>query len=147
MPILSTALGTTTDATTATYLMLGQAGTSANSIATNQTRLNALIAAGYPSNLFQVNPTVASGGAFVLDNNGASFYNAFQIEIRRRISHGLTLQGSYVYGKAEANGSTNSTTDLLQPTTLRNLGDDRVVEPFDIRHALKLNGIYELPLR
>ena len=144
-PILSASLGTTTDATTATYLMLGQAGTAANSIATNQTRLNNLVAAGYPINFFQVNPTVGSGGAFNLTNSGSSFYNAFQVEIRRRLSHGLTLQGSYVYGKAEANGATNSSSDTLQPTTLRNLGNDRIVEPFDIRHALKLNGIYELP--
>ena len=52
IPIISTALGTTTDATTATYLLLGQAGTAANAIATNQTRLNNLTAAGYPVNLF-----------------------------------------------------------------------------------------------
>jgi hypothetical protein len=145
VPILTTAIGTSTDSTTATYLMLGQAGTSANSIATNQTRMNALVAAGYPVNLFQVNPTVANGGAFVLTNNGASFYNAFQMEVRRRISKGLTVQGSYVYAKAEANGATGSSSDTLQPTTLRNLGNDRIVEGFDIRNAIKLNGIYELP--
>ena len=145
VPIFSTALGTTTDATTATYLMLGQAGTSANSIATNQSRMALLTAAGYPANFFQVNPTVAGGGAYLLTNDGASYYNAFQIELRRRMSHGLTLQGSYVYAKAEANGATASSSDTLQPTTLRDLGNDRIVEPFDIRHAIKLNGIYELP--
>lgn len=145
VPILQTALGTTTDATTATYLMLGQAGTSASSIAANQTRLNNLIAAGYPANLFQVNPTVAGGGAFVLTNDGASYYNAAQMEVRRRFSGGLTLQGSYVFAKAEANGATSSSSDSAQPTTLRHLGNDRIVEPFDIRHAIKLNGIYELP--
>ncbi len=145
VPLLQTALGTTTDSTTATYLMLGQAGTSASSIATNATRLNNLIAAGYPANLFQVNPTDASGGAFVLTNDGASYYNAAQVEIRRRFSGGLTLQGSYVFSKAEANGATASSSDTAQPTTLRNLGNDRIVEPFDIRNAIKLNGIYELP--
>jgi hypothetical protein len=145
IPMIQTALGTTTDATTATYLMLGQAGTSANSIATNQTRLNALIAAGYPANLFQVNPTVAGGGSYVLTNDGASYYNALQLELRRRISHGITFQASYVYSKAEANGATASSSDSSTPTTLRNLGNDRIVEPFDIRNAIKINSIYELP--
>jgi hypothetical protein len=145
IPILQTALGTTTDATTATYLMLGQAGTSANSIATNATRLAALENAGYPANFFQVNPAAASGGSYLLTNDGASYYNALQVEVRRRMAHGITLQGSYVYSKAEANGATASSSDSSTPTTLRNLGNDRIVEPFDIRNALKFNAIYELP--
>jgi hypothetical protein len=145
VPLLTTAIGNQTDTTTATYLMLGQAGTAANATATNQTRLNNLIAAGYPANLFQVNPTVASGGAYILDNSGASYYNALQIEFRRRLAQGITFQASYTFSKAEAVGATSSSSDSAQPTTLRNLGLDRVVEPFDIRNAIKLNFIYELP--
>jgi hypothetical protein len=145
VPLLTTAIGNQTDSTTATYLMLGQAGTAANATATNQTRLNNLIAAGYPANLFQVNPTVASGGSYILDNSGSSYFNSLQIEVRRRLSHGITFQASYAFAKAEAIGGTSSSSDSGQPTTLRNFALDRVVEPFDIRNAFKFNFIYELP--
>jgi hypothetical protein len=145
VPLLSTALGTTNDSTTATYLMLGQAGTAANATATNQTRLNNLINAGYPANLFQVNPTVAGGGSYILDNSGSSYFNSLQIEVRRRLAKGITFQASYAFAKAEAIGGTSSSSDSGQPTTLRNFAIDRVVEPFDIRNAFKFNFIYELP--
>jgi hypothetical protein len=145
VPLLTTAIGNSTDATTATYLMLGQAGTAANATATNQTRLTNLINAGYPANLFQVNPTVAGGGSYILTNQGASYFNAFQVEVRRRLAKGFTFQGSYQYGKSEANGATASSSDSSTPTTFRNLGLDRVVSGFDIRHGIKFNSIYELP--
>ena len=145
VPLLSTAIGNTTDATTAGYLTLGQAGTSANSIATNQTRLTALTNAGYPANLFQVNPTNAGSSDNVLTNAGASYFNALVVEVNRRLSKGVTFQASYQFAKAEADGATSNSNTTGQPTTLRNLGLDRIVEPFDIRHAIKINSIYELP--
>ena len=92
-----------------------------------------------------MNPTVASGGSFVETNDGSSFYDALQIEVRRRMSRGLSVQGSYVWSKSLANGATNSSTSVAQPTTLRNLGIDKVPSGFDLRHALKANWIYELP--
>jgi len=145
VPLLTTAYGNSTNSTVATYLMLGQAGTSANAIATNQTMLTNLVNAGNPANLFQVNPTVAGGGSYVLDNSGSSYFNALQIEVRRRMAHGVTFQASYSFAKAEALGGTSSSSDSGQPTTLRNFALDRVVEPFDIRNAFKFNAIYELP--
>ncbi len=145
VPIMQTAIGNTTDTTTAGYLLLGQAGTSASSIATNAGRMANLTAAHYPVNLFVVNPTVAGGNAFVLDNGGSSFYNAAQVEVRRRLTTGLQFQASYVFSKSIANGATNSSIDNVSYTTLRDPRMDRVPEPFDIRHAVKLNWVYELP--
>ncbi len=70
IPILAGALGVTsgavTDSTIAANLALGQAGTTANAIATNTTRMANLTKLGYPSNLFQANPAVSSGGSFLL---------------------------------------------------------------------------------
>ncbi len=148
LKILPTALGTTccSDTTTAGYLQLNRLGTLANSIATNSTRLNAMIAAGYPSNFFQVNPTVGSGGAFLMTNWGASYYESMQVELRRRLSHGLSVQGSYVLAHSLADGAINRSTDSSQPTTLRNLRLDRIPTGFDIRQAYKANWIYELPI-
>ena len=104
-----------------------------------------LTKASYPVNMFVVNPTVAGGGSFVVTNDGSSFYDALQIELRRRMSHGVAVQGSYVFSKSLANGPTNSSTSTSQPTTLRNLGIDKTPSGFDMRHALKANWIYELP--
>lgn len=145
IPIIQTALGTTSDSTSAGYLLNGQAGQFAGAISSNATRMANLRAAGYPANFFVVNPDVGSGGAYVLTNDGASFYDALQIELRRRLTSGFTIQGSYTWAKALARGATSSSSDSSQPLTLRNQSLDKVPEGFDIRHALKFNWIYELP--
>jgi hypothetical protein len=144
IPMISTALGTTSDSTTAGYLTLGQAGSAASAIATNSTRMAALTAAGYAANLFQVNPLLG-GGANLLTNDGSSYYDAFQVEARHRMSNGFTITGSYSFAKNLADGATASSYDTSQPTTLRNMGLDRLVTGFDIRHAIKFNWIYQLP--
>jgi hypothetical protein len=61
-------------------------------------RLNAL-AAGLPANFFVVNPD--AGSVNVRDSGAFSSYNALQIELRRRLSHGLSLNGSYQYALEE----------------------------------------------
>src|SRR5206468_2916021 len=78
-------------------------------------------------------------------NDGSSFYDALQIELRRRLSAGVSLQGSYVFSKSLANGPTNSSSSTAQPSTLRNLSIDKVPSGFDIRQAVKANWIYEMP--
>jgi hypothetical protein len=152
-PILQTAIGNTTDSSLAAQLLLGQAGGAANAIATNSGRMANLTAANStacngkpcPVNLFVVNPTVASGGSFVETNDGSSYYDALQIELRRRMSHGVSLQASYAFSKSLANGPTNSSTSVAQATTLRDLGIDKTPSGFDMRHAIKANWIYEMP--
>jgi hypothetical protein len=147
IPILQIGLGTTccNDSATANNLTLGQAGTLAGNIAGNATRMAALANAGYPSNLFRVNPTVGGGAANLVTNANSSFYDALQVEFRRRISGGLLVQGSYAFAKSISTGATNSSTTAAQPTTLRNLRLDHTPEGFDIRNAIKMNWIYELP--
>ncbi len=145
IPLIQTALGTTSDSTSAGYLMNGQAGSFANAISTNASRMANLKAAGYPANLFVVNPDVAGGGAYVLTNDGASFYDALQIELRHRLTKGFTMQGSYTWSKALARGATASSSDSSNPYTLRNQSLDKTPEGFDIRNAFKFNWIYELP--
>jgi len=144
---IQSAIGNATDSTTANNLKYGQAGTLANQIAANATRMANLIKAnpGVPSNFFQVNPAVSSGGSFIVNNSGSSNFNSLQIELRRRLSKGFLLQGSYVWSKSLGNGASNSATDSSQPTTLRNTRLDYLPSGFDIRHAFKVNGIWDLP--
>jgi hypothetical protein len=153
VPILQTAIGNTTDATIASQILTGQAGAAASGIALNAGRIANLTAATSkacnggpcPINLFVVNPTVASGGSFVETNDGSSYYDAMQLELNRRLSHGLQVQANYVWSKSLANGPTNSSTSVSQPTTLRNLAIDKVPTSFDFRHAFKANWTYEMP--
>jgi hypothetical protein len=145
VPILSTALGTTNDTTYAQYVRQNRPGNLASSIYNNVTNMGRLTAAGYPKNMFVANPDVAGGGAYLLTNLGASYYNALQVEFRRRMRSGVTFQGSYVFSKSLVNGAMSDLADYSSPTTFRNLSLDRVPSGNDIRQAFKLNGIYELP--
>jgi hypothetical protein len=144
-PILQTAFGSTTSSSYATDLRQNRMGTIANAIYSNQTYMGRLVAAGYPVNMFVVNPTAASGGAWLVENLGESYYDALQVEVRRRMASGLIFLGSYVWSKSLADGSTTTENLEVNPTTFRNLGLDKAPPSFDIRNAVKFNWVYQLP--
>jgi Carboxypeptidase regulatory-like domain len=98
----------------------------------------------FPYNHFLVNAG-KRGGAFLIDNSARSYYDAMTIELRRRLSKGLLVQGSYTFGKALGNTYASSSVAFDQPATIRNFNLRRGVVPFDISHAVKTNFIYELP--
>ena len=91
-----------------------------------------LITAGYPANLFIASPDKI-GGAFVRGNGGGTRYDSLQVELRRRLSNGLLVEGNYVLGK-----QTNSTRYSFR-TARETVLDDGP------RHAVKMNWIYEMP--
>jgi hypothetical protein len=136
IPIIQTAIGSTTDTTTANQLVQGQTGATANAIATNATRMASLTKAGLaPVNYFQVNP-LGGGNATEMTNGNMSTYNALQVEVHRRLSHGLQILGSYTFAKSLTN-DTNF--------TLRDIGGEKGPSPFDFRNAFKFTWIYQLP--
>jgi hypothetical protein len=143
LPMIVTAIGSNTDATTASQIEQGQAGALANAIATNASRMAKLTAAGKPINLFQVNPTLGSGSALLEVNGGNTNYNSLQVEVTRRFSKGLLVQASYVWSHAITNEYSAGVGGSY--TTLRNVGYDKISSPYDIRQAVKLNWVYELP--
>ena len=173
VPILTTAIGSSTDSTTATRLAQGQAGSVANSIAFTTSRMNALINGGLIpsttlpgtvtsgttacnplltgssqnckiSNFFVVNPQT-TGGAFLMTQGTDTDFNALQIELRRRLSNGLLVQGSYQFSKALANAFVSSSSVFSQPRTLRDADADWNLSPWDVPHSFKVDWIYELP--
>jgi hypothetical protein len=157
IPIISTALATSNDEAFATTIRRGLAGSLASSIALNNTRMGRLITANLVpfttlsdgtkvSNFFVVNPLAAAGGSYLVTNDGHSTYNALQVELRRRLSKGLLIDGSYTFAKSLSNMFANSSSVFSQPTTLRDLDYDKGPSPFDLRQAFKINGIYELPI-
>ena len=88
-----------------------------------------------------VNTTIA------VVNGGSSTYNGIQLELRRRLSSGLLVQGSYAFSKALTNDffALSSQNGDDQPRTLRDPSQDKGISPYDTRHAFKVNYIYELP--
>jgi hypothetical protein len=115
----------------------------AGSGASSTFRNNALTA-GLPANFFVVNPDKL-GGAFTVENNGRSYYDAGVIELRRRLSKGLLVQGSYNFARNLTNMPVSSAALFYQPPSLREVSGDKTLSPFGITHALKANWIYELP--
>jgi hypothetical protein len=162
IPIISTALGLTSDLTFATTISRGEAGRLASNIAQNVTRMNNLINAklipsiSLPdpnnpgtnitlSNFFVANPRSPTG-SFIMTSSADSTYNAMQVELRRRLSSGLLVQGSYVWSKSLTNFYGSDSAAFNQVTTLRNLGLDKGPAPRDSRHGFKLDWLYELPI-
>jgi len=144
LSMITTALASNTDATSASQIENGQAGALANAIATNVTRMARLTGAGFPVNLFQVNPTMSNGDATILTNGGDTNYHGLQTEVRRRLSQGLLLQGSYVWSHSISNQQSQGRGGNF--TTLRDPGYDKGPSPFDIRHGIKMNWLFELPI-
>lgn len=155
VPLLTTAIGSGTDSATVTSLLRGEAGRVANGIAFTSARMANLINnnlvpfttlpnGNKVSNFFIVNPQT-TGGAFVMTNGINTTFNALQVELRRRLSNGLLVQGSYQFARALSNSYTNSDSVFSSPRTLRRPDLDKAGSPWDIRHAFKVDWIYELP--
>src|SRR5262249_5124645 len=105
---------------------------STNGLIGNATFRGNLVAAGYPSNLFIANPDKI-GGAFIRGNGGGTRYDSLQVEVRRRLSRGLLIEGDYVLGQQVNRQRASSRTPWA--ATL----DDGP------GHAVKMNWIYEMP--
>lgn len=101
---------------------------------------------GLPANFFVANPNATF--ARVLRNDAKSNYNALEIEVRRRFSHGLQFQADYTWSKAmgdavDAQG--NNQSDLVNRLTLRDPRLDYRRSTQDQTQRFVANGIYELP--
>ncbi len=117
----------------------------ANNVFNNGARFANGVASGIAPNFFIANPDYR-GGAFLVTNTGRSYYDAMTIELRRRLSGGLLVQGSYTLSKSLTNMFASNTDLFINPPTFRNDRLGRTASPFDLRHGLKADWIYELPL-
>jgi hypothetical protein len=98
---------------------------------TAQFRTN-MAAAGLPANLFVLNPAV--GNATVRTNGDRTKYDSLQINFRRMLSSGLSVDANYVFAKR-------------YESRLLTLREERVMvrSTAGVPHALKLTAVYELP--
>jgi len=78
-----------------------------------------------------------------------STYNALQLNLTKRMSHGLAVQAAYTYSHAIDNASdplVPSITNQAFPRNSLNLAPERGNSDFDVRHRLVLNYTWNLPM-
>ena len=82
-------------------------------------------------------------------SRGDSNYNALQVDVNHRFSHGLSLRGIYTWSKALDDGdSVNGTTAGNAPGLVSNpfnLRADYGLATYDVRQVAGINAIYALP--
>jgi hypothetical protein len=110
--------------------------TAADALDADAARRANAVRAGLPANFLLANPDYL-GGAELIANGGYTKYNSVQLELRKRLSHGLSFNTSYVFGKA-------LTSDRYSLRTPRRTIEDSGAEG-GVRHAFKANWTYELP--
>jgi len=95
------------------------------------------VAAGLPANFFRANTYLGSGStAWLRSIAGSRRFNALQLELRRRMSGGLMLGGSY---QRQFSVQTNTWRSLREAAPIM---IDSTSAPI---HAIKANWVYELP--
>jgi hypothetical protein len=105
---------------------------SAGDLDGNSTRRAQALAAGLTANFFVPNPDVNQVN--VTDSGAFSDYHAMQLELRRRLSRGLSANVNYQYAFAEGGSAFDGFSFGRTMTTSGN-----------VRHAIKMQGDWTLP--
>lgn len=141
--------------TNATNISSGNISSAGLSISQRTTGAQQMIVAnGFSPYLFINYPQF--GTVRVLDTNQYSNYQAVEIIMKRRISGGLGLEGSYTWSKSKDNGSFDPTFTVIGGSTSQSGGNaafdinDRDLNyawsDFDRRHIFNLTYVWELPI-
>src|SRR5229473_3487491 len=100
-----------------------------------------------PAGTPRANPALANTWTWF--SRGDSSYHALQIDLRRRLTRGLSLRGVYTFSKVLDDGdSVNQTTAGNAPGLVSNpfnLRADKGLATFDVRNAAVINALYALP--
>jgi Carboxypeptidase regulatory-like domain/TonB-dependent Receptor Plug Domain len=78
-----------------------------------------------------------------------SFYHSLGVAVRKTMSHGLQLEGSFTWGKSIDEGSASAAGDQfansLSSLPFYDLHAIRAVSDFNVGRTLVINGIWDLP--
>jgi hypothetical protein len=91
-----------------------------------------------------------TGVVKITGSDSDSNYNALQTTIRQRLKGGLELTANYTYSKSLTNdfgfyGVTNSNSGQYYQQNAYDFNSEYGPAAFDVRHALNVTGVYELP--
>ena len=95
----------------------------------------------------QINP--GAGAIRFVDWGGSSSYQALQVGVVKKVSHGLQLQGSFTWGKSIDNNSGSIAGDTLANSITSlywfDLSGTRGVSDYNIGRSLVINGSWQIP--
>ena len=119
----------------------------------NNPSLGALAGTPVPAGAYYVpttvraNPSIANTWTWF--SRGDSIYNALQVDLNHRFSHGLLIRGIYTWSKALDDGdSLNATAAANAPGLVSNPFDLRAdygPATYDVRNIGVINAVYTLP--
>ena len=96
----------------------------------------------------KANPDVANTTSWV--SQGISNYNGLEVDVRRRLSHGLQLRGVYTFASNLDDGSAwNTSVSANTPAFVMYPGNPRLdygLAATNIRHAGSISGTWDLPV-
>ena len=86
--------------------------------------------------------------AYVIEDGQSANYNGLQIDVQKRLSHGLSLHGFYIWSKALSSASMQTTGNIgnsatTEPEDYYNLELDRQREANDTRHQVLISGVWK----
>lgn len=103
----------------------------------------------YPANTKLANPNLANSTTWM--SEGVSSYNAFNVDVNRRFTHGFQVRGVYTFAKNLDDGTAwNSSVAANAPGFVMfplNPKLDYGRSTTDVRHQAVINGTYQLPFR
>lgn len=107
------------------------------------------VPAGTLFNSITAKPNTSLANTWTWFSEGISNYNALEVDLRRRFSHGLTLRGVYTWSKTLDDGDSLNATAAQNSVAL--LSDpympkaDYGLATFDVRNIGVVTATYELP--
>jgi trimeric autotransporter adhesin len=91
--------------------------------------------------------TIPGATSFDYDQSGAdSLYNALEVRLVHRFTHGISLQAFYTFSKSLDNASSIGGSSPIVVQQDGNYAAERGLSSFDMRHQVRLMSLYELPL-
>jgi len=101
---------------------------------------------GTPSDEIQAHRIDKNATGFTFDQSGAnSIYNALQVRVVHRLTHGVMLQGIYTYGKSLDDASSIGGGSATVEQQDGNLHGEYGLSTFDVRHQFRAVSMWELP--
>ncbi|MGZ5393809.1 MAG: outer membrane beta-barrel protein, partial [Mycobacterium sp.] len=160
LPIMAASGISFTNSTFINQLRNGQAGSFANTLATNRDYYCRMVGtsfepcgssygagAGYPINFWLANPFAIGSwtGASYMSDTGFSNYHGLQVEFRQRQWHGATVNANYTLSKTMGVSTSGDWTGSYTQFTLRDLRSSYMPASTDRRHVIHANATYDLP--
>ena len=86
-----------------------------------------------------------ANGTNMVTNFSNSTYNSLQVEVRR-MGKALQFQGNYTFSKVLSDAAGDGQVRFEPFLDINNAKIERARAPFDLRHAIKGNAVYSLPI-